>query len=158
MNIEFQIESIGKVRIEDNTFSIQLDPKFIPGLENLVGFSHLQVVWWAHLSDSPLDRGQLVLPKLFKHGPDRMGIFATRAPSRPNPILISTIKVHAIDFEDGVIVTPFIDAADQTPVLDIKPYFSMERVRDCAEPQWCQHWPKWYEDTGTFDWRSEIVI
>jgi hypothetical protein len=41
-------------------------------------------------------------------------------------------------------------------VLDIKPYFSMERVRDYQVPAWCRHWPQWYEDQMTFDWREEI--
>ena len=158
MTTQFQIESIGKIKAENNTYTIQLDQKYIPALQNLIGFSHLQIVWWAHLTDTPENRARLVLPKLFKHGPDRMGVFATRAPFRPNPILISTIKVHAIDYDQGMIITPFIDAEDQTPVLDIKPYFAMERVRDCVEPAWCQHWPKWQEDAASFDWRREIVI
>lgn len=153
----FQIESIGEVKVENNIFSIKIDKKYIPGLENLVGFSHLQIVWWAHLTDNQQDRDRLVLPKLFKHGPDSIGVFATRSPFRPNPILISTIKVQEIDFEKGEIITPFIDAEDKTPILDIKPYFAMERVRDCAEPVWCQHWPKWFEDTSKFDWSDEIV-
>lgn len=157
MNSKFQIESIGEVKVENNTFSIKIDKKYVPGLENLVGFSHLQIVWWAHLTDNPQNRGRLVLPKLFKHGPDTIGVFATRSPVRPNPILISTIKVQEIDFDKGEIFTPFIDAEDKTPVLDIKPYFAMERVRDCAEPAWCQHWPKWFEDIGKFDWSNEIV-
>ncbi|HSM23671.1 MAG TPA: TrmO family methyltransferase [Anaerolineaceae bacterium] len=157
MKAKFQIESIGEVKIENNTYSIMLDQKYIPGLKNLEGFSHLQIVWWAHLTDNLHDRGRLVLPKLFKHGPDTIGVFATRSPIRPNPILFSTIKIQEINIDKGEIFTPFIDAEDRTPVLDIKPYFSMERVRDCTEPTWCQHWPKWFEDSGKFDWRNEIV-
>lgn len=157
METKFEIESIGEVKVEDNTYSIKIDKKYLPGLKNLVGFSHLQIVWWAHLTDNSQNRGRLVLPKLFKHGPDSIGVFATRSPVRPNPILISTIKIQEIDFDKGLIFTPFIDAEDKTPVLDIKPYFSMERVKVCTEPTWCQHWPKWFEDSGKFDWRNEIV-
>jgi tRNA-Thr(GGU) m(6)t(6)A37 methyltransferase TsaA len=158
MDAKFQIESIGEVKVKSNIYSIKINQKYLPGLKNIDGLSHLQIVWWAHLTDNLQNRDILVLPKLFKHGPDSIGVFATRSPVRPNPIMISTIKVQEIIFDKGLIFTPFIDAEDKTPVLDIKPYFSMERVRDCTEPTWCQHWPKWFEDSGNFDWRSEIVV
>jgi tRNA (adenine37-N6)-methyltransferase len=47
-------------------------------------------------------------------------------------------------------------AADETPVLDIKPYFMMERVENCEVPSWCQHWPKWQEKAADFPWQNEI--
>lgn len=156
METTFQITGIGSVHVDNGTYAIQLDEKFLPALTSIEGFSHLQVVWWAHLTDSPQHRDNLTLGKLFKSGPDDMGVFATRSPVRPNPILISTVKVTDIDFDRGIIYTPFIDAEDQTPVLDIKPYFPMERVRDCEAPEWCAHWPQWFEDTMTFNWREEI--
>ena len=157
MENKFQIESIGTIQRVDHLYAIQLDKRFAPALKSIEGFSHLQVVWWAHLTDSPAERDTLVLSKLFKKGPDSMGVFATRSPFRPNPILISTIKVQRIDFEEGVIYTPFIDAEENTPVLDIKPYFSMERVKNCQNPAWCQHWPQWFEDTMAFDWSDEMA-
>jgi tRNA-Thr(GGU) m(6)t(6)A37 methyltransferase TsaA len=157
MNEEFQIKAVGSVRIRNDTCSIQVDEKFLPALTNIDGFSHLQVVWWGHLTDSDRWRNHLLLDKLFKKGPDQMGVFATRSPVRPNPILVSTIEVQAIDFNEGIIYTPFIDAEDQTPVLDIKPYYWMERVRGCKVPTWCQHWPLWFEDSLAFDWREEMV-
>lgn len=125
-------------------------------LAHLNGFSHLQILWWAHLADGPQNRETLMVEKLFKKGPDQPGIFATRAPARPNPIMISTIKVTGIDFETGIIQTPFIDADDGTPLLDIKPYFPMERIRDLRVPAWCRHWPAWQEEAVTFNWPDEI--
>jgi tRNA (Thr-GGU) A37 N-methylase len=157
MENKFQIESIGTVQRVDDLYAIQVDHKFAPALKSIEGFSHLQVVWWAHLTDSPVERDTLVIDKLFKKGPDSMGVFATRSPFRPNPILISTFKVHSIDFDEGIIYTPFIDAQENTPVLDIKPYFSMERVKECHNPAWCQHWPQWFEDTMAFDWSDEMA-
>lgn len=154
----FHIDSIGFVRIVDGTFSIQIYEEFLPALTNVEGFSHLQIIWWGHLADSPQNRNCLIAENLFKKGPDRMGVFATRSPIRPNPILVSTIEVIEIDFDNGVIYTSFIDAEDDTPVLDVKPYFAMERVRDCKVPAWCEHWPQWFEDTTVFNWRDEINI
>jgi tRNA (Thr-GGU) A37 N-methylase len=156
METRFEVKTIGTVRASEEGFSIQIDQPYISALTHLHGFSHLQIVWWAHLTDGSQDRETLIAEKLFKKGPDRLGIFATRAPARPNPIMISTIQVTGIDFEKGIIQTPFIDADDSTPVLDIKPYFPMERVQDLAVPGWCRHWPMWQEETMTFDWQAEI--
>lgn len=84
-----------------------------------------------------------------------MGIFATRSPARPNPIALGTAQVIRIDHASGVIQIAYTDAADQTPVLDIKPYTpSLDRVESPAVPDWCSHWPKSLEESGGFDWES----
>jgi tRNA (adenine37-N6)-methyltransferase len=147
-----KIESIGTVNKEENGFSIHLDQKLAPGLTGLEGFSHLQIVWWAHLADN-----QGVREKLFKKGPAQTGVFATRAPSRPNPIMVSTIKITRIDFVKGIIFTPFIDAEPGTPVLDIKPYHPLERVQHCEVPEHRRHWPQWWEEAAAFNWENEIT-
>ena len=154
--MEIKIEPIGTVHVEKGVFSIQLDKKYLPALTNIDGFSHLQVVWWGNLYDAPNYRSMLTADKPYKKGPDKIGVFATRSPVRPNPVLITIIAVQAIDFEKGVIFTPYIDAEDGTPILDIKPYHGDERVKDCKFPAWCNHWPKWYEDSATFDWGAEF--
>ncbi len=156
MDFKLQVNPIGKVKIDDNKHFIQIDEKYIEALEGIEGFSHLQIVWWGHLCDTPKNRANLTLEKLFKKGPDQLGSFATRSPIRPNPVMISTIRVKSIDYQKGIIITPYIDAEDKTPVIDIKPYYLMERVKNCKVPNWCSHWPHWYEDTVTFDWKDEI--
>lgn len=158
MNKSFQVNAIGQVKLINDEYVIELDSNYLAGLTQVEGFSHLQVIWWAHLTDKPVNRDILIAESLFKKAPDKVGVFGTRAPSRPNPIMISTIKVNAIDKEKGIIYTPFIDAEPETPVLDIKPYFPMERVKNCHVPNWCEHWPKWAEDTVSFNWRNEINI
>lgn len=156
MDIKFQLETVGHVNISNNVFSIQIDKTYVAALENIEGFSHLQIIWWGHLCETPQNRSNITLEKIFKKGPDKIGVFATRSPARPNPILISIIEVKEIDFKNGIIYTPYIDAEHKTPVLDIKPYHLMERVKDCKIPYWCEHWPRWHEDSTTFDWQSEI--
>lgn len=156
MNKKFQIEAIGKITVIDDTFVIKINDEYLEGLHRIEGFSHLQIVWWAHLSDKSKERKTLSVDKLLKNAPDKIGIFGTRAPSRPNPIMISTIRAFKIDKQKGTIYTPFIDAEPGTPVLDIKPYFPMERVMKCEVPKWCEHWPQWAEDALSFDWKSEI--
>jgi tRNA-Thr(GGU) m(6)t(6)A37 methyltransferase TsaA len=156
MKNQYQVHVIGSVRIVEEGAYIHLKRDYGPALTHLAGFSHLQIVWWAHLADSTQDRDTLIVEKPFKKGPEQLGLFSTRAPARPNPIMISTVQVRDIDSEKGFIQVPVIDAVDGTPVLDIKPYFPMERVKDPQVPAWCRHWPRWQEETMTFDWRDEI--
>jgi tRNA (adenine37-N6)-methyltransferase len=156
MENTIQINPIGRVSSANKQFSIILEKKFLPALTNINGFSHLQIVWWGNLYDSPKARAYFVAEKPYKTGPDKIGVFATRSPVRPNPILITTIAVQSIDFEKGVIYTPYIDAEEGTPVLDIKPYHLSERVRECSVPEWCSHWPEWDEDAASFNWQNEF--
>jgi tRNA (adenine37-N6)-methyltransferase len=156
MENKFQIKPIGKVNVVDQFSSIQLEKEYLSALTNIDGFSHLQVVWWGSLFDSVKYRANLISDKPYKKGPDKMGVFATRSPVRPNPILITTITVQKIDFDKGIIFTPYIDAEQGTPVLDIKPYHLLERVKECKVPKWCEHWPKWDEESATFNWQNEF--
>jgi tRNA (Thr-GGU) A37 N-methylase len=156
MEDKFQIKPIGVIKNIDNTFLIQIEKEFIPALTNIEGFSHLQIVWWGNLYASQEMRQTLTCDKPYKKGPDKIGIFATRSPVRPNPILITNIAVIKIDYEKGIIYTPYIDAENNTPVLDIKPYHLNERIRDCEVPQWCSHWPEWDEESATFNWQNEF--
>ncbi|MDR0958673.1 MAG: tRNA (N6-threonylcarbamoyladenosine(37)-N6)-methyltransferase TrmO, partial [Clostridiales bacterium] len=51
----------------------------------------------------------------------------------------------------------YIEAFDGSPVLDIKPYTpSLDRVELPNVPDWCSHWPKCYEQSGDFEWESEM--
>jgi len=150
------INPVGVINATEEAFSITIDNEYLPALTALNGFSHIQVVWWGNLLASPDHRKQLTSVKPYKTGPESIGVFATRSPFRPNPILITTVYVQEINFKKGTIVTPYIDAEDKTPVLDIKPYHPCERIRDVAVPGWCSHWPKWDEDAMTFDWQAEF--
>ncbi|MCF8358912.1 MAG: SAM-dependent methyltransferase [Prolixibacteraceae bacterium] len=152
-NIE--IKPIGQIKKSGDQILIEIDKEYLPGLKGLEDFSHAQIVWWGHLSDSTENRKQLVLSKLFKKGPEQNGVFSTRAPMRPNPVLISTVKIQRIDSEKGIFIQ-FIDAEPGTPVLDIKPYQPMERVKTVTSPKWCRHWPKWQEEAAQFNWAEEI--
>ena len=90
-------------------------PEFQDGLRGLEGFSHLILLYW-------LDRA--TQPKLtFKppFDPQPRGVFASRAPFRPNPIGLSVV---AFDGFEGPLTLKirYLDCIDGTPLLDIKPY------------------------------------
>lgn len=156
--MEFTISTIGHVKIHNGLHSIAILDKYKPGLMHLDGFSHLHILWWAHLNDNPEARNRLTASNLFKLAPPESGVFATRSPERPNPIMISVVKVEQIDHEKGIISIPFIDAENMTPVLDIKPYFPVERIRSCHTAPYYNHWPKWAEDAERFNWKDEISL
>lgn len=151
-----QTKAIGIIQVEKGKFSISINEDYKSGLTNIEGFSHLQIVWWGNLFDKEEDRKQLVNKKPYKTSPNELGVFATRSQFRPNPILITTIFVEKIDLKKGIIYTPYIDAENGTPLLDIKPYHRYENVQNCEVPKWCDHWPSSYEESATFVWEAEF--
>ncbi len=91
-----------------------LEPEYVPGLKDLEGFSHIYLLYIFHkVSESHLS----VTPYLDTH---LRGVFATRAPSRPNPIGLSIVRLLSI--ENNILNIENLDILDGTPVLDIKPY------------------------------------
>ena len=95
---------------------IELSPEFLEGTKDLEGFSHIYLIYHLHkVHQSKLT----VTPFLDK---ETHGVFATRAPSRPNPIGLSLVKL--IRVEENFIYVDGIDILDGTPLLDIKPYIS----------------------------------
>lgn len=154
----FQVFPIGYVRAGENGFSLQIEEAHLPALKALDSFSHLVVLYWFHLLDTPDSRSITQAEQPYRLSPDRLGIFATRSPIRPNPIGLSVTPILRIDQEKGLIQIPYIDAMNGTPILDLKPYHpSSDRVKKVTVPEWCSHWPEWYEDSAGFNWQAEFV-
>jgi len=155
---EFHVSPIGYVRAGEAGFCLQVEKEYRPALKGLEGFSHINVFWWCHLLDNEEQRKIVECEQPYKTAPAKMGIFATRSPLRPNPIALTPVFVARLDYNQGVIHTPYIDAEDGTPILDLKPYHpAVDRIRDAAVPDWCAHWPQWLEDSASFDWAAEFV-
>lgn len=93
---------------------IELYPEFVDGLTDLDEFSHIILLYHFHLS-----KEAKLISKPFMDDVSH-GVFATRAPSRPNHIGISYAKIEKI--EGNKIFVNGIDVVDGTPLLDIKPY------------------------------------
>lgn len=91
-----------------------VDAAFIPGLASLEGFSHLILLYWLHEA-----RPTLILTPPFDSAP--RGVFATRAPSRPNPIGLSVVAFEGME-APGRLLVRYLDCVDGTALLDIKPY------------------------------------
>ena len=151
------INPIGTVRVEKGSFWLDIFPKYVDGLNQLENFSHVNVLWWCHHFDNAKDRQVLQCEQPYQKAPASVGIFATRSPLRPNPIALTIVPIINIA-EDGKIYLPYIDAEDGSPIIDLKPYHpATDRVRDLEVPDWCRHWPQWYEDSASFDWEAELI-
>jgi tRNA-Thr(GGU) m(6)t(6)A37 methyltransferase TsaA len=154
---EYQITPIGHIRIRDGSTLLEIRQEYSAALEGFEGFSHVIVLWWCHQSDSGDCRKTLFCKKPYTKGPDRIGVFATRSPVRPNPIALTPVPILKIDHERSTIHIPYIDAEDRSPIVDLKPYHpSIDRIRDVRTPDWCSHWPAWYEDSALFNWEEEF--
>lgn len=154
-----QLNFIGQVNPspDHQGFAITLDPTLADGLQGLNDFSHALVLWWADQADSATDRSELICPKPYRNNPDDVGVFGSRSPTRPNPIGMSVIQIASIDVACATIFTYFIDTEPGTPVIDVKPYFpASDLVTSATTPQWCQHWPKSWEQSADFDWAQEF--
>lgn len=157
MENNFTVKQIGVICTDENCFRIELAPKYREALIGLDSFSCINIFWWFDRCDNQADRSVLSEVKPYTKGPDTLGTFATRSPQRPNPIALSCAYVTYIDADNGVVGLAYIDADDQSPVLDIKPYTpSLDRVEVPQVPGWCAHWPKNVESSGNFDWDNEF--
>jgi tRNA-Thr(GGU) m(6)t(6)A37 methyltransferase TsaA len=116
---------------------IVLEKKYGPGLLGLEGFSHIHVIWWFDKNDTPEKRAVLqVHPRGDQENP-LTGVFATRAPVRPNLIALSLCKI--ISVKNNVVEVEKIDAFKGTPVLDIKPYApGQDSATGVKVPEWAK--------------------
>lgn len=153
--MSYVLNPIGRVRADGMQFELVLDEPYRAALAELDGFSHINVLWWCHHLDEPEYRSMVVVDKPYRQGPDRVGIFATRSPVRPNPIAVTTTSLISIDHDAGIVTVGYLDAEDGTPVLDIKPYLpATDRLLEATTPQWCAGWPQSLEESATFDWSA----
>ncbi len=131
----FKVWPIGRVKKRDKTITIEIDSAYEKALLGLKGFSHIHVFYWFDRNDTPEKRAILqVHPRGNKRIP-LTGVFATRAPVRPNLIALTTCKILSV--EGCTIRIKSIDAFDNSPVIDIKPYLpGSELIPEAKVPDW----------------------
>lgn len=94
--------------------TVEVYHQFTAGLKDLEGFSHLILIYHLH----KVQRTDLTVKPFL--GKEARGVFATRAPTRPNPIGFSVVKLDRV--EGNHLYLEKVDILDGTPLLDIKPY------------------------------------
>ena len=103
---------------------------FEHALCDLEDWTHIWVLFWFHLNEGW--RPKVLPPRSTK----RRGVFATRAPYRPNPIGLSVLALEAV--RGLTLHVRDIDLIDGTPVLDIKPYVPFTDVVPSANTGWLE--------------------
>lgn len=152
----YQLYPIGYVRVQQGNYCLEILPPYRPALKEMRRFSHALIFWWAHQNDTPEQRAITTAHLPYASGLEA-GVFSCRAPYRPNPIALTTMFVLDVDEENGLVLLPWIDAEDGTPVLDLKPYIPIsDRVRDVRVAEWFADFPEWMEDAGEFFATHEV--
>jgi tRNA-Thr(GGU) m(6)t(6)A37 methyltransferase TsaA len=105
------IQPAGAAGIEG---TVEVFSKYYDGLKDLEGFSHIIMLYHFHRSKGFKLHVVPFMDSRFR------GVFATRAPKRPNPIGLSVIKLQKI--QGNILYVENLDILDETPLLDIKPY------------------------------------
>ena len=107
---------------------VEVFDEYAEGLRDLEGFSHVHLLY--HLHRAPPAR--LTVKPYLEDVP--RGVFATRAPCRPNGIGLSLVRLVAV--AGCVLEVEDVDMLDGSPLLDIKPYVTRFDVRDGARCGW----------------------
>ena len=128
-SIQFHYQSIGYIHSPFNDVegmpiqpsgargvngSVVVYPEFAKGLKDLDGFSHIILLYHFHETKG----SELIVTPFMDSRPH--GVFATRAPRRPNPIGFSVVRL--LEISSNIMKIENVDILDGTPVIDIKPY------------------------------------
>ena len=108
--------------------TIEIFPEYSAGLADLAEFSHLFILYHFHLSKKFSLKVKPFLDDQLR------GLFATRAPSRPNPIGLSVVRL--IGITESSLEIQDVDVVDGTPLLDIKPYVPEFDTRKVDQIGW----------------------
>lgn len=110
--------------------TVEVFEAFADGLMDVDGFSHLILLYHFHRST---DYRLRMKPFMDDH---EHGVFAIRAPKRPNPIGLSVVRLDRVD--GRMLTVGQLDVLDQTPVLDIKPFVPAFDHREGARCGWME--------------------
>lgn len=115
----YEVTAVGWVRKKDGRTFIEVDKQYQPAMLGVEALDEIWVLYWFDRNDTPEHRAILQLHPRGNPANPLRGVFATRAPFRPNLIALS--RCHVISVRNNIIEIDGIDAFPDTPVLDIKP-------------------------------------
>jgi tRNA-Thr(GGU) m(6)t(6)A37 methyltransferase TsaA len=103
-------------RESDAECTLEIGPRWAAALNGVESCTHLIVLYW-------MDRARRdLVVQVPRHYGIARGTFGLRSPARPNPIAMSVARLLRIDGPRLWVVG--LDCLDNTPLLDIKPYFA----------------------------------
>jgi tRNA-Thr(GGU) m(6)t(6)A37 methyltransferase TsaA len=133
----FKLVPIGKVEKKGAAVRLRIFDEYTDGLLGLDEWSHVNVFYWFDQNDTPQQRRVLrIHPRGDKQNP-LTGVFACRAPMRPNLIALSVSKIVSV--QGNLITLDELDAFDGTPILDLKPFVPPDApAKDVRVPAWAR--------------------
>ncbi|MEM2466608.1 MAG: tRNA (N6-threonylcarbamoyladenosine(37)-N6)-methyltransferase TrmO [Candidatus Bathyarchaeia archaeon] len=124
-------------KADEEKARIRIFPDFCNGLKGVEEFSHLIVLYWFHLRNNEADRRTLLVSPRRHRVNVKIGVFACRSPSRPNPIGLCVVEL--VERVDCVLTVKGLDAFEGSPIIDIKPYIPHHNaVQDARIPEWAR--------------------
>jgi tRNA-Thr(GGU) m(6)t(6)A37 methyltransferase TsaA len=127
-------EAVGdEVKDKDRISQIVVNSELTEALEGIAEFSHLFVLFWLHEVTSEERKTLKVHPRGREDLP-LLGVFATRTKLRPNPIGLTLVELLKV--KGNVLMVRGLDAFDETPVLDLKPFDFWDMAKDVKVPRW----------------------
>lgn len=135
--VKNKIEVGTNVNWKDLESKIIVDDKFSEGLLGIEEYSHIVLIFWMDRVKYDKNFLKIYVPYAPKNI-DKKGVFSTRIPRRPNPIGVSVVKL--ISRNKNILKVKGLDALNETPILDIKPYTGHPRdiVKKFKVPKWEQ--------------------
>ena len=113
---------------------VLLHPEYFGALSGLGNFSHAIIITYLHQAKYKKEEHLQRRPQGLDSMP-KVGIFSQRAKDRPNPIGVTAVKI--LNVGDDYIEVQGLDAVNETPVLDIKPYYPQyDRIDSPKVPEW----------------------
>jgi tRNA-Thr(GGU) m(6)t(6)A37 methyltransferase TsaA len=128
----------------ESVSEIVIEPSYAGILDGVEDFSHLLVLYWAHLV-RPEGRSLTSVHPMGRKDLPLVGVFSTCSPARPNPILV--IAVRLLGRDGYVLRVEGLDAVNGSPVLDIKPYLpSYYSIGDAKLSDWMEQIQREFAD------------
>lgn len=115
---------------------VKVDARYAAALKDVAGCSHLIVLYWMNEARRDL------VQQMPQHATEPRGTFALRSPVRPNPVALSVVQL--VKLEGTALSVVGLDCLDNTPLIDIKPYFASTD----AVPEAAVAWHKRQSESG----------
>lgn len=130
-----KVRFLGTVTKSGEMSRIEIFPEYCEGMHGLGEFSHLTILYWFHLRDNDIDRATLRVTPRRHPGAPEVGVFASRSPSRPNPVGFCVVEL--VDVDGCVLLVRGLDALEGSPIIDVKPYLPRaDSFPEAQVPEW----------------------
>jgi tRNA-Thr(GGU) m(6)t(6)A37 methyltransferase TsaA len=137
---KFAGEGLRNQSIEELEADIEILDEYADGLEAIDGFSHLLIFFYMHNITGENRKRLKIKPRIVvRYGLNLeevplVGVFCLDSPNRPNPIGLSAVRL--LWRKDKMLHVKGLDALNETPVLDIKPYSPARKIKKFELPEW----------------------